>query len=209
MKRLALAFPLLALVAALASGCGGEAAAPAAIEKPKSPAKSCPAAWRPGWQALAERIGTPVYCPSWMPNPLDGEIKGTWNTVYSVGRDGSYLVGFAWQERAEEVHVNFRGYPRRTTIPTCIDTINDSGKTHRRKVPCFSDPRGTKRFGDTTVTMYTVNRDADQWHVLYAWRTKGSLYALSEHIAPPLTYSRVVRNLDRMMRGLAVVQPIG
>ena len=207
MKRVALAFPLLALVAALGSGCGGEAAAPAAVDKPA--AKACPSSWRAGWQALADRIGSPVYCPSWMPNPLDAKIHGDWNTVNAVARDGSYLVGFAWQERAEEVHVNFRGYPGRTAVPTCIDTTYDSGKTHRRKVPCFSDPRGTKRFGDTTVTMYTVNRDADQWHVLYAWRSNGSLYALSEHISPPLTYARVVRNLDRMMRGLAVLRPAG
>ena len=33
---------------------------------------------------------------------------------------------------------------------------------------------------------YTVNQDADQWHLLYAWTHNGSLYTLSEHIAPPL-----------------------
>ena len=38
--------------------------------------------------------------------------------------------------------------------------------------------------------MYTVNQDADQWHVLYAWTHNGTLYTLSEHVAPPLTRSR-------------------
>lgn len=206
MKRIVLALPLLALVAALASGCGdGDYVASAAPSK--RPAKTCPKAWLAGWQALADRIGSPVYCPTWMPSPLDAAIDGSWNTVDSVDPDGSYLVGFAWQERAEEVHVNFRGYPGRTRVPRCVDTTYDSGKTHRRQVPCFSDARGTKRFGATTVTMYTVNRDADQWHVLYAWRANGSLYAISEHISPPLTFARVVRNLDRMMQGIAVVRP--
>jgi hypothetical protein len=52
-----------------------------------------------------------------------------------------------------------------------------------------------------------VNQDADQWHVLYAWRHDGSLYTLSEHVAKPLTFRQVVRNLDRMLRGLVVVKP--
>jgi hypothetical protein len=203
-RTLALAVPLVALVAALASGCGDDYATPAKAAA-KSPA--CPAAWRAGWQALANRIGAPVYCPSWMPSPLDAKRDGPWNTVDSVEKDGSYLVGFAWQERAEEVHVNFRGYPGKTAIPTCTDTTVGSGKVHRTKVPCFSDPRGTRRLGPRKVTMFTVNRDADQWHVLYAWRSGGSLYAVSEHIAPPLTYSRVVKNLDRMTRGLVEIRP--
>ena len=52
-----------------------------------------------------------------------------------------------------------------------------------------------------------MNQDADQWHVLYAWRTGGSLYTLSEHVAPPLDYTKVVRNLDRMLRNLVLVRP--
>jgi hypothetical protein len=55
--------------------------------------------------------------------------------------------------------------------------------------------------------MYTANQGADQWHVLYAWRHDGSLYTLSEHIAPPFTYRQVVANLDRMIRGLVLLQP--
>jgi hypothetical protein len=55
--------------------------------------------------------------------------------------------------------------------------------------------------------VYTVNQDADLWHVLYAWHHKGSLYALSEHVAQPLTYSQVVANVKRMIRGLDLVEP--
>ena len=34
--------------------------------------------------------------------------------------------------------------------------------------------------------------------------TNGSLYTVSEHVAPPLTFRQVVQNLDRMIGGLVV-----
>jgi hypothetical protein len=189
----------LAVIAAFAAtACsGGERTEPAAAAaKP-----SCPAAWRRGWQALANRVQAPVYCPSWLPDPLTGELHGPWNNIYSVDkRDRSYLIGFIWVERQEEIHVNLRGYPDSTAIPRCLNDANKS-------VPCFNDIRAHKRLAGVDVTMYTRNRDADSWHVLYAWRQGGSLYALSEHVAPPFSYSRVVRNLDRMMRSLQVIRP--
>ena len=55
--------------------------------------------------------------------------------------------------------------------------------------------------------MFTVNQDADQWHVLAARRDRGSLYSVSEHVAPPYGYRKVRRNLDRILRGLVVVRP--
>ncbi len=47
------------------------------------------------------------------------------------------------------------------------------------------------------MTEYTVNQDADKWHVLYAWTYRGSLYTISQHVAPPLTFPMVVRDLNR------------
>ncbi len=202
--KTSLALVSLALLAALTGGCGGDARQSAAA---KASGPACPKAWRVGWQRLANRIDAPVYCPSWVPSPLTAELEGEWNTVNSVDPDRSYLVGFAWQERSEEVHVNFRGYPGRTRVPTCLDVQTGAGKVRRRPVPCFSDARGVKRAGGVVATVYTVNRDADMWHVLYAWRRQGTLYTLSEHIAPPLTYARVVQNLDRMLRGLVLLEP--
>src|SRR5438128_12692550 len=85
-------------------------------------ARSCPAAWRGGWQALANRIQAPVYCPTWMPDPLDARIGGRYGNGESVSRDRSYLISFIWREPGSgEVHVNLRGYPGRTRIPTCSD----------------------------------------------------------------------------------------
>lgn len=194
---------LLALAFALA---GGDPSAEAQVTAPRCPELA-------GWKKLANRIHAPVYCPSWLPDPLVPEIGGRWNNIDSVDPDRSYLESFAWQEAAglntQEIHVILRGYPGKTAIPrTCQDVTTVNGKTYRKKIACFEDPRGTWRSGNgITATMYTVNHGADSWHVLFAWRRGGSLYTISEHVAPPLSYTRVVANLKRMINGLVVVRP--
>jgi hypothetical protein len=189
---------VLAAACAVAAGCGSavadETAAPAR-------AASCPAKWRAGWEKLAERADATVFCPSWMPNPLDGQIGGGWTDIDDVDADGSYLVSFIWQEsHSGEVHVNFRRY-RGTAMPRC--RASDS----RKMIPCFADPAGKLRVGPIDATLYTVGRDADQWHLTYLWRYRGATYAVGEHVAPPLTYAKVKRNVERLLRGLVRVQP--
>jgi hypothetical protein len=196
---------VLLLAAALAAGgCGGARASTAG-------GSGCPAAWQHGWQQLANRIHAAVYCPRWMPQPLDARIHASDSSGPYVNHDRSYLVPFLYMDPSPsspyEVHVNFRGYPGRTSIPTCEDTLTAGKKVVHPKVPCFADPRGHKRFGSTAVTVYTANQGADAWHVLYAWRSKGSLYTVSEHVITPYTYTEVVKNLDRIMRSLVVVRP--
>jgi hypothetical protein len=192
---------LVGVVAALAL----VALVPASTAAPKG----CPAAWAHGWQKLANRIQAPVYCPTWMPNPLDANIGGDYIDIYSVNKDRSYLVSFL--EHGDlgsgDVHVNFRGYPGRIAIPTCKTVINGT-KTIRGKTPCFSGLVGTRTANGITAAVYRVNQDADQWHVLLAWRHKGSLYAISEHVIKPYdTATRVLKNLDRMLAGLVLVRP--
>jgi hypothetical protein len=189
-----------------ASACSGGGTGAAAAERKPQP--RCPAAWRPGWQALANRIDAPVYCPRWMPSPIDALIGGQWNNIDSVDPDRSYLLGFVWQETGNgsgEVHVNFRGYPGVTRIPRCPNS--DTGK--ERRIPCFSDPGGTATAPGIRATLYTVNQGADTWHLLYAWRHGGSLYTVSQHVAPPLTFRKVRADLDRMLRSLVLVRPRG
>jgi hypothetical protein len=201
LTALALAFP------AALTGCADDEPTPSAKASSPPPPK-CPAAWKPEYQKLANRVRVAVYCPAWMPSPLDGNIKGPWKNGVSVKADRSYLVSFLWHEPpAQDVHVNLRGYPGRQGIPRCEDTQVVAGKVRRRAIPCFSDPRPTRRIGRFTVTPYTVNQGVDTWHVLYLWREHGTMYTLSEHVAQPLDYRRVVQNLDRMMRGLVRVQP--
>jgi hypothetical protein len=193
--------PLAACAALVLAGCGSAAGGS------KSAAAGCPGKWRAGWQALADRIRVPVYCPRWLPSPLTGEIGGPRTIVNSVSEDRSYLIGFAWKDHEDEIHVNLRGYPGRTKIPTCRQVEINAGKEVERAVPCFADARGRKRIRGIDATFYTVGQDADRWHISYVWRHAGSLYALSEHVAPPLTYELVHRNLDRMLRSLVLVTP--
>ena len=197
-KRLGvLAFAVLAL-----TGCGSDESVNASAQL------TCPS--RAEYQKLANRIDAPVYCPSWLPDPLDGVIGSRWNNIDEVDPDRSYLLSWVWQETGlgaagGEVHVNLRGYPGRTAIPKCVNA--DSKK--RDLIPCFSDRGGKVRAGGVVATVFNVNQDADQWHVLYAWRRAGSLYTVSEHVAPPLSYRKVRRNLDRILRGLVLVPPAG
>ena len=200
---------ILAVLALAAAGCSLGDDGVDATASASEPAAACPAAWKPGWQELANRVGVTIYCPSWMPSPIDAEIDGQWNSSGPiVNKDRSFLAGFLWHEAGSgDVHVNFRAFPGKTAIPRCIDTQTSGGKTRRRSVPCFSDPQGTRQVGDKKVTVYTVSRDADQWHVTYVWREKGTLYAVSEHVAPPLTFRRVLENLDRIVGGLEAIEP--
>jgi hypothetical protein len=172
--------------------------------------KGCPAAWAHGWQQLANRIQAPVYCPLWMPNPLDAKIGGDFSDIYSVNKDRSYLVSFLehGDMGSGDVHVNFRGYPDTTTIPKCATVIPNGKKTIRGTAPCFSGVVGTRSANGIKATVYRVNQDADQWHVLLAWRHKGSLYAISEHVIRPYdSATKVLKNLDRMLAGLVLVRP--
>lgn len=198
MIRVAAVVPLAVLAIVLA-GCGGETGAGAGVVKAKP---SC--LDRHGWQRLANQIHAPVYCPGWMPDPLDGVIGGQWNNIHSVSSDGSYLIGFIWFERGSgELHVNLRGYPGRASIPRCPGDVRGS------KVPCFADPHGHVRANGIDATVYTVNQGADQWHVLLGWHRGRSLYTLSQHVAAPLTYRHVVVDLKRMLGSLRLVAPSG
>jgi hypothetical protein len=199
---------VLAMAAVVLAGCGSKDSMPRRVADYGAAAARCPAKALPGWQRLANRIGASVYCPTWMPDPLDGVIGSRWNNIDEVSRDRSYLMSWVWQETGPgaaggELHVNLRGYPGRTRVPKCVNA--DSKR--RELIPCFSDAAGRVRVPGITATVYNVNQDADQWHVLYAWRHERSLYTVSEHVAPPLSYRKVRRYLDRILRGLVVVQP--
>ena len=206
-----------AAIVLAAAGCGGgskssnavDATAPSAVAKP-----TCPLSWRPVYQKLANQIHAAVYCPSWMPSPLTGQIGrnvsfgGAGGSSLSVDKDGSYLALFVWAEpQSGEVHVNLRGYPGRTRVPTCIKEDTNGTKLIKTDVPCFADPRGTVRAPGIVATVYTVNQDADLWHVLYAWHYRGGLYTVSQHVAAPLNYDQVLSSLNRILRGLVLVQP--
>ncbi|HET7743651.1 MAG TPA: hypothetical protein VFK76_02830 [Gaiellaceae bacterium] len=211
-RTVALAGTIVTALALVAAGCGGSSSKPTA-EETAAKAPACPAGARVSWQKLANEIRAPVYCPSWLPRPLVGRWAGSPFNGHEVDPDRSYLVKFLWFDsglgaQISEVHVNLRGYPGNSRIPTCDNTLSVNGKTLERPSPCFSDPKPQKKkFGKIVATLYTSNQGADQWHLLYAWHRNGSLYSLSEHVAAPYTYKQVVANLDRMMRTLVLVEP--
>ena len=168
--------------------------------------RQCPQQWAVGWQALANKVQVPVYCPTWMPNPLDAKIGGQYEDIYSIGRDRSYLVSFL--EHGDlgsgDVHVNFRGYPGRSAVPKCPAPVGH-GTT-----PCFSNPVAHLSANGIRATVYQVNQGADQWHILLAWRYNRALYTVSEHVIPPYRFSsQVKRNLARLLNGLVLVRPQG
>jgi hypothetical protein len=169
-----------------------------------APRASCPATWAKGWQVLADKVAAPVYCPTWMPNPLDAQIGGQYEDIYSIGKDRSYLVSFL--EHGDlgsgDVHVNFRGYPDRTRIPLCPAPVGNG------TLPCFSDPVGHMSANGIHATVYQVNQGADQWHVLLAWRFRGGLYTVSQHVINPYdSATRVRQNLQRLLKSLVLVRP--
>src|SRR5579884_3495062 len=196
---------LAAALALVASGCGSAAARRAAAAKPAAP--RC--AYRAGWQRLADRIRAPVYCPGWLPDPLTAQIGGPWNNIDEVSPDRSYLESFVWQETevgatgaGGELHVNLRGYPGRTRIPTC-----PTGAFNSDPAPCFAGPHGTVHENGIDATLYTVNQGADEWHYLLLWRHAGSLYTISEHLAPPLDGPKLVQYLHHELRDLVLIEP--
>jgi hypothetical protein len=192
-------------LAALGAPAGGARGASAA-------ARACPGAWASGWQNLADRIHAPVYCPTWMPNPLDARIRGQYRDIYSIGKDRSYLVSFLEHGDAGsgDVHVNFRGYPGRTAIPRCTTVIPNGKRTVRGVTACFSGRTGTVTSNGIRAAVYTVNQDADQWHILFAWHYHGSLYTVSQHVIRPYLYPhQVERNLRKLLAGLVLVPPAG
>ena len=189
---------LVAVGACLFLAACGASAQPAARA---SSTPSCPTAWKAGWQKLARTVAAPVYCPGWMPNPIDGRIGGEWNGLRIVDKHGGFLVSFIYQETGSgEVHVNFHRWPG-TRMPLC------RAETSQRMIPCYSDPGGRTRANGIDATLYTVSRDADQWHLSYLWRHDGATYVVSEHVAPPYTFKRVRQNVTRILRSLVLVQP--
>jgi hypothetical protein len=180
---------LVLAAAVFAAGCGGST----------HHAAACPSAWKKGWQQLANRIRTPVYCPTWLPAPLTGDTTGPYRNGVSVKKDGSYLVSFIAVLPPQVVHFNFRGYPGQTSVPKCIEG--------QAKIPCFSRPAGHRHANGIDATVYLTGQDADANHIVYAWTDHGTFYEISELVNPPYSRKQVLHNLDGALKGLALVQP--
>jgi hypothetical protein len=88
--------------------------------------------------------------------------------------------------------------------------IPNGKKTIRGVTPCFAEPVAIRTAPGIKATVYRVNQDADQWHILLAWKHKGSLYTVSEHVIKPYdTSTQVLKNLSRLLDSLVLIQPQG
>src|SRR5438876_2195596 len=105
---------LVGAVVLVAAACGAGASKADETQTAAARAPACPRSWRVSWQKLANEIDAPVYCPSWLPQPLVGRWSGSPFNGHEVDPDGSYLVKFLWFDSGSpsgisEVHVNLRG----------------------------------------------------------------------------------------------------
>lgn len=184
---------LLALAAVLGAGCGSSGAGPASSSQ--APLR-CPATWAAGWQRWADRVGDTVYCPTWMPSPIDAVIGGQWNTAQVPQRQ--WQLGFAWLEQGQLVHVIFEGYPPGTFPPRC-----EGG------VPCFDGREpGTERIGRWTVAWYLRNHASHTGHVAAVFRAGTDTEVVSIHVADPVTTRAIAKaDLRHIIRGLVPVHP--
>ena len=87
-----------------------------------------------------------VYCPGWLPSPIDGVIHGQWNTARVP--DKQWQLGYAWLEQGELVHVVFEGYPPGTFPPRCEGRPCFAGRE-----PATEDVGGHDRARGMTTTL--------------------------------------------------------
>ena len=69
--------------------------------------RRAPSAWAASWQTWADRVGMTIYCPGWLPSPIDGVIHGQWNTARVPDRQ--WQLGYAWLESGRARPHRLRG----------------------------------------------------------------------------------------------------
>jgi hypothetical protein len=182
---------LLAVAAVGAAACGSSGGAEGSKPRPNT----CPKTWSASWHTWADRVGMTIYCPGWLPSPIDGVIHGQWNTARVPDRQ--WQLGYAWLEQGELVHVVFEGYPPGTFPPTC------EGE------PCFAGREpGTERVGGQTVTWYDHDLASHTGHVAAVFRALGNVYVISIHVASPVSTPQAAKSdLRHIIRSLAPVKP--
>ena len=196
----------LAVALLVASGCGGGAARKAAGTTTAT-ATACPAAYAASWQRFATRVGMPVPCPSYLPDPLTAQLGGQFNTANEPGRR-SWELGFVEVDPGFTglLHVVLAGYAPGVR-PICPDLVRSRGKVRTIDRPCFGGPFGTATLAGRHVTWYGHNRGSHTGHVAAVWQQDGRTYAASMHVYAPLTRRTTQAQLVRIVDGLVMVDP--
>jgi hypothetical protein len=187
------AMVLLAAVVVTVSACGSgtshSGSEPAA-------AAGCSKTWKAGWQTWANRVGMPVWCPGWMPSPVDAIIRGQWNTAQVEQRQ--WQLGYAWLEQGQLVHVIFEGYPAGTFPPKC-----EGG------VPCFGGEEArSATIAGHVVRWYDRNHASHSGHVAAVFAWGGNTYVVSIHVTSPVSTPAIAkRDLRHIISSSSLLKP--
>ncbi len=184
---------LLIAVVVTVSACGsGSAQSGSSAAAPHG----CSKVWAAGWQAWANRVGMPVWCPGWMPGPIDAIIHGQWNTARVAQHQ--WQLGYAWLEIGQLVHVIFEGYPPGEFPPTC-----------EGNVPCFGgeEPKSETIAGHV-VHWFDRNHASHSGHIAAVFTWHGDTYVVSIHVASPVSTKAVAkRDLRHIILSSSLLKP--
>ena len=184
---------LLIAVVVTATACGSGSAQSGS--NPPS-AQGCSKVWAAGWQTWANRVGMPIWCPGWVPDPIDAIIHGQWNTARVAQHQ--WQLGYAWLEIGQLVHVIFEGYPPGTFPPTCEGNI-----------PCFGgeEPKSETIAGHV-VHWYDHNHASHSGHIAAVFTWHGDTYVVSIHVASPVSTKVIAkRDLRHIILSSSLLKP--
>lgn len=151
--------------------------------------------WAAGWQKWANHVGMPVWCPGWMPEPINAIIHGQWNTAEV--EQHQWQLGYAWLELGGLVHVIFEGYPPGTFPPKC------------GRVPCFQGEEAkSETIAGHVVHWYDHNHSSHTGHIAAVFVSNGNTYVVSIHVTPPVsTKAKAKRDLREIIRSSSLLKP--
>ncbi len=182
----------LAVALTLVSCTSGNSSAPSATAPT---ARVCPHAWAAGWTAWAGRVGATVYCPTWLPSPIDGRIGGQWSTESSPGRH--WQLGFVWRDEdfSGLVHVVFEGAPEADWPLRCGGPL------------CFAGRTGSTDVHGLHVVWYDHDLGSSSGHVAAVFHAGGQVYIVSMHVFGDVGRAQTQAMVRRIVAGLVRVQP--
>ena len=156
--------------------------------RPEGARAACPRPGRRAGRSSRTRSTPPVYCPSWLPDPLTGQIGGTWNNIDSVVEgpqlpDRLRLAGAA----ARRSTSTCAAIPVVTKIPTCRYDRARRRQEARHEACRASPTRAARRRSAASRRRCTRStRTPTSGTSSTPGTTTATLYTLSEHVAPPL-----------------------
>lgn len=186
----------LTLPVTLAPSCSdGNSAAGTPGSATSSPAPACPKEWKADWQAWADKVGMTVWCPTYLPSPIDGRIgpENEYNTARSPGRH--WQLGYVWRDEdfSGLVHVVFEGMPEKLWPPRCGGMM------------CFAGPSGRSTIAGHDVRWYSHNMGSSSGHIAAVFHDEDNAYIVSMHVFGTVDAAKTRAMVQQMVAGLVAV----